>query len=315
MKDTPLYGSTLTAAVLALAAIGATGPAGSADLGGADTPQVMEPVADANPWTFRFTMYSWLPWMTGDAVVRGRGLDVDVSPDDILRSLDWSTLPVWMSYAEARRGPVSFFNDIVYSKISGSGDFAKATNRRIVNASLAGSVEADYEQATIELGGAYEIWSGGSPSVPGSSAVDLLGGARYWHQELDVSADLTATLTASGGPLGIVDLQRSGNRVFAKSDSVDWVDPFIGARLRHQLAPGQEIVVRGDVGGFDVGSEFSWQAMATYNWELCTTGGHILEGYVGYRALSVDYSQGSGKTRYEYDVLQQGPVLGATLRF
>jgi hypothetical protein len=42
---------------------------------------------------------------------------------------------------------------------------------------------------------------------------------------------------------------------------------------------------------------------------------YVLDGYLGYRALYVDYSQGSGSTKYEYDVLQQGPVVGATLRF
>lgn len=34
--------------------------------------------------------------------------------------------------------------------------------------------------------------------------------------------------------------------------------------------------------------------------------------HVRYWALSVDYSQGTGTTRYEYDVLQQRRVLGST---
>ena len=54
---------------------------------------------------------------------------------------------------------------------------------------------------------------------------------------------------------------------------------------------------------------------ATYNWQMCTMGGRLIDGYFGYRALSVDYSQGSGDTRYKYDVLMQGPVMGATLHF
>ena len=74
-------------------------------------------------------------------------------------------------------------------------------------------------------------------------------------------------------------------------------------------------MLRGDVGGFGAGSDFSWQVLATYNWQLCTFGGHLIDGYLGYRALSVDYSQGSGNTEYKYDVLMQGPVMGATLHF
>jgi hypothetical protein len=110
-------------------------------------------------------------------------------------------------------------------------------------------------------------------------------------------------------------LDVEGNRVIAKSGSVDWVDPFIGARLRQEMAPGQNLTLRGDVGGFDVGSDFSWQVIATYDFQLCVTDRYVIDGYLGYRALSVDYSEGSGVNRYEFDAIQQGPVMGATVRF
>jgi hypothetical protein len=35
----------------------------------------------------------------------------------------------------------------------------------------------------------------------------------------------------------------------------------------------------------------------------------------GYRALYVDYPQGSGNTLYEYDMLTHGPIMGITARF
>ena len=92
---------------------------------------------------------------------------------------------------------------------------------------------------------------------------------------------------------------------------MDWVDPFIGARLQQAVAPGQSILVRGDVGGFGAGSDFTWQAMATFNMELCVTNGHQIDGYLGYRALGVDYSEGA----YEYDTVQHGPVMGLTMKF
>jgi hypothetical protein len=81
------------------------------------------------------------------------------------------------------------------------------------------------------------------------------------------------------------------------------------------MAPGQNLAVRGDVGGFDVGSQFSWQVIATYDFRLCATDRYAIDGYLGYRALSVDYSEGSGANRYEYDAVQHGPVMGATVRF
>ena len=36
---------------------------------------------------------------------------------------------------------------------------------------------------------------------------------------------------------------------------------------------------------------------------------------LGYRALHVDYSQGSGITLYEYDMTIHGPISGSTARF
>jgi hypothetical protein len=65
------------------------------------------------------------------------------------------------------------------------------------------------------------------------------------------------------------------------------VDPFVGLRVRHQLAPGKELQLLGDVGGFGVGSDFTWQLSGGYSFDFAvwqTT----LHGLVGYRALAVD---------------------------
>jgi hypothetical protein len=216
-----------------------------------------------------------------------------------------------MSYMEARRGPIGLFNDIVYVKLSGSANFARSANRGGASATFGADVKADFEQAIVEAGVAYEIWSNGYRGAPGGTAFDLVAGARYWHQKTEVSADLTTTL----GLGGVNGITISGNRAIAASGSVDWVDPFIGARVRHRLAPGQEVMLRGDVGGFDVGSQFTWQVIGAYTWQLCMTNGIAIDGYLGYRALSVDYSQGSGTSKYEFDAITHGPVLGATMRF
>jgi hypothetical protein len=36
---------------------------------------------------------------------------------------------------------------------------------------------------------------------------------------------------------------------------------------------------------------------------------------LGYRALSVDYTKGDGLSRYEYDVLMHGPIVGLSMKF
>lgn len=303
-------------AALGLILLGATNPASAADLNGLPPLQSAEVsnAPAARDWSFSFSTYGWLPWISGDLSVRGRPLTVEASPDQLIEALDWSTLPIWMSQAEARNGRFSLFNDIVYTKLSGSADFAKSVRGRFASLALGGRVEADYEQATIELGAGYEVWSSGDSSPANRSSLELIAGGRYWYQETDISADLKATLALTG-PLGLIDLTRSGSRVLARSGSVDWIDPFVGMRMRYAIAPGQSVLLRGDIGGFGAGSDFTWQAIATYDWQMCLSDGYTLDAYLGYRALSVDYTEGAGSTRYEFDVIQHGPVMGLTVRF
>ena len=74
----------------------------------------------------------------------------------------------------------------------------------------------------------------------GNVAFDVLAGARYWHQKMDVGLDLSTTVD-----LG--DLVLRGNKAIAKSGSVDWLDAFAGVRARVSLAPGQNLQLRGDL--------------------------------------------------------------------
>ena len=71
----------------------------------------------------------------------------------------------------------------------------------------------------------------------------------------------------------------------------------------------------GDIGGFDVGSKFSWQALAALDYEFMRTKNVSWSGMIGYKALSVDYVKGSGLTQYEYDMTMYGPIFGITARF
>lgn len=64
---------------------------------------------------------------------------------------------------------------------------------------------------------------------------------------------------------------------------------------------------RGDVGGFGVGSDLTWQAFAGigygFNPRWSVT--------AGYRALGVDFQ----RSWFELDVIMHGPVVGVGLRF
>ena len=63
-------------------------------------------------------------------VVKGRTLDVAVDPGQVIDPLNWPDIvPAWMSYAEARRGPLSLFNDIVWADLAGSVGFSRTFHR------------------------------------------------------------------------------------------------------------------------------------------------------------------------------------------
>ena len=158
-------------------------------------------------WTFSLTTYAWTPWISGDLTIKGRSFNVDVTAGQVLDALDWSGIPAWFSYAEARNGRLVLFNDIAYAKLAGSKSFAKTGP--LGAATLSGNVEADYEQAIVEVGAAYEIWSGSNPGM-GTVAFDVLAGGRYWHQDTTVSAAVDLTIN-------LPDLPVRGNRVFDKS--------------------------------------------------------------------------------------------------
>ncbi|MGI9393934.1 MAG: hypothetical protein ACR2OY_04750, partial [Boseongicola sp.] len=109
-------------------------------------------------------------------------------------------------------------------------------------------------------------------------------------------------------------LERSGNLAVARAGSIDWIDPVIGMRVRHSISPGKEIQLRGDVGGFGIGSDFSWQLYGGYS-HTWKRDGWDLAGVIGYRALAVDFQEGNGRTRKGIDAVIHGPMLGLSFRW
>jgi hypothetical protein len=293
---------------IAMVAMVAVLGASAAHADGTVTQTAQSPIKPGpSGWRFKFTPYAWLPWIDGDATVRGRDFSIQQNPAQVLGSLDFA----WMSYQEARRGAITLFSDVMFTKNGGSGSFARSKQfSPHVSGSVGAAIEADYKQWIVEFGGMYETnrWRMGPGEGAADTTLDLLVGGRYWHQEIDVDVALNGTLNVDG-------LIVSGNRALARSGGVDWVDPFIGARITYQHSPTDYFVVRGDFGGFNWGSRFTWQALATYNFYLGSHAAIDFDGYLGWKALSVDYVQGGGIDRYEFDVTQQGPVVGITGRF
>jgi hypothetical protein len=121
----------------------------------------------------------------------------------------------------------------------------------------------------------------------------LFGGLRY----VSLDADLRVT-----GPLG--------NELSA-SEGQDWVDPVIGAIYSWPLAEAWTLNLRGDIGGFGIGSDFAWQGMATLRWQFSPRSALG----IAYRHLDMDYEDGRGQDYFKYDMATSGPAMGVIFTF
>lgn len=263
--------------------------------------------ADPDPWRIGFTAYGWLTNISGSAGARGQSVAIDASFIDIVQKSD--SLGAFMGYFEADKGRVGLYTDFMWMK-TGFGQAVSAYRNPLPGLALTvnGNAGLTTELAMVEVGGLYELqrWSGTERSF---TAVDAVLGFRYWNSTNSLTLD--ATGTASYAPLGISASRRVG---ISLSTTMQWVDPVIGLRLRHEFSPTQGILVRGDVGGFGLGNQFSWQALGVYThkWKR---DGYDLAAVVGYRAMGTRYSSGTGFDANSLDLVIHGPVIGFGIRF
>ncbi len=99
-----------------------------------------------------------------------------------------------------------------------------------------------------------------------------------------------------------LDIQTSNSGERSGSKRKTWVDPVIIVRAQTPLENKWIFQFRGDVGGFGVGSDLTWQiqANAGYRWSS------LFSTTVGYRILDIDYEKGDGAERFMYDIATSG---------
>ncbi len=96
------------------------------------------------------------------------------------------------------------------------------------------------------------------------------------------------------------------------SISKTWFDPVIVVRSQGILKEKWLVQFRGDLGGFGIGSDFTWQIQANVGYKFSK----LFQASAGYRIIAIDYNKGDGEDRFRYDVNTFGPVvrLGISLR-
>lgn len=89
--------------------------------------------------------------------------------------------------------------------------------------------------------------------------------------------------------------------------SESWADPILVARLRQMFTEKFFGVLYGDIGGFGVSADLTWQAMAAAGYEFTDW----CSGLFGYRYLDYDYEDGA----FRFDAAESGLALGVQFRF
>ena len=286
-----------------------------APTGSAATPLFAAPqfVAAEKPafgeWKVTVMPYLWALGLNGATTTKGEIIATNLSFIDMLTKTSSPPLE-FATRIEARNGPFAAYVDYFWSQLRASGSalvLRSPLNGIDLTADATGHLKFSVK-AILEAGGAYELarWSNGGGSY---TAVDAIAGLRYWNISADTTLDAIGTLNVAA--LGLTQV---GQRAKAASGDLNWVDPLVGVRVRQQLASGDEFQLKGDIGGFGAGSKISWQAVGGYvhNFQF---NGLNCQSMIGYRALEVDYSKGSGAYQNGLNVVMHGPIVGVGLKF
>ena len=137
------------------------------------------------------------------------------------------------------------------------------------------TVEIRVKNTVLEGGGAYRL----HPSF------EAIGGVRIVNYKVELTPDLIEPI----------------------EKSKTWVDPFIGGRAKAKIADNFSVSARFDIGGFGVGSDFSWNLILGGSYDL-----KRVSLMFGYRAWNVDYDSGERLRELKLDLTTSGPFVGIT---
>jgi len=238
--------------------------------------------APTNKWQFEITPYFLAAAMKGDVGTGGVTADIDMSFEDIWDNLDAGIMALF----EARKGPWIFAFDAVYFRLK--GEQTKSWTGPLGIVSVKGDVEATMTQQLYQGTVGYRV-------IDNNTKLDLTAGVRHTIAE----NELDLVLNTSG------NLFPGGTRHLSGSKS--WSDPVFGLRVITPFAQKWSFYGYGDIGGFGVGSDITYQAVAGIRWQIS----RIVSAKLAYRYLYQDFSDDG----FVWDMSYHGPMLGIGFTF
>lgn len=234
---------------------------------GQDQAQNQDGQDQDNEWVVQLTPYVWATALSGD--VRPLAAGPKLSFDVSFSEVLEDLDGAFFLTGLARKDRLLLFGDLSWSSVSTSGT---------VGPGIPASGRIRQLWGTLAAG--YRVVEGPETTL------DLLLGVRGWDTNATVSAPI----------LGV-----------SAESTFSFADPLLMARSTFQLSPRWSTLIYGDVGGFGVGSEQTFQVVGTLNYQFSEQ--FFLSA--GYRYLTLDY-QTDGR---ELDLQIDGPIVGATWRF
>ncbi len=237
---------------------------------------------DADGWVISGGPYLFLPAIKGDASIAGTTAEIDLSFRDIWDDFDVFALSARVEAWKDERWGIIF--DGMYMNLD--GNFTTP-------GPLPLSIDVELTQAQVDLGLGYRLFA--QPLTDDAQGprvlFDALGGARYQYFKQELTISPLPTLGASA----------------------DWLEPFIGGRVTLEINDKLSVIVRGDAGGFGIGSasDLTWNLFAgigySFNERYALRAGYKVQGF--------EYDRGSGLSQFGADWTTQGLLLGMVITF
>ena len=221
-----------------------------------------------NSWHFLAEPYLMFPYMSGETGIGNNLiLPVEASPGDIFSKLQMGA----MLYLEAQTDKWAITSDLVYMNL----------NQEITPGILIHDGSVTAKQLIWEAAGFYRLTR--------CLEVGLGGRVNYVQTSVDAS----------------VNVIPDGTEPISGRHHKTWFDPIIIARFMTDIKDKWLFQFRGDLGGFGVGSNFTWQLQGYVGYRFTK----LFQLSAGYRFLSTDYSSGEGRKEFIFNVNEFGPVV------
>jgi len=262
-------------------------------------------------WRVRATPYMWALGTSGSLTIRNETVGADTTLIDAMTRS--SAFPIaFMGRIDASNGPWSAYGDFAFVRLRFADSFLNLRSPTAdILVGLSGSGHLRQTLGIGEAGVGYELarFHQTTGNANAYTAFDAYAGARYGNMSAKI--DLTSFGVAGSQYLGeqqaIVVQRNLIGRLW-------WLDPVIGLRMRFDSGDRDRFELRGDIGGFGVGSNFSWQTYGGWSRDFDWNGVKFA-GLIGYRALGLNVTKWVNGRENGIDEILHGPITGVSFEF